>query len=158
MTCYATGFSQSDIAFIRTVFDDPRGWRRKGISIKLVDSTRAPDFTLTKLSTRELLRLYPQSWLRGLSITDRSMKPPRVYINAENWALLPLVKGCEYTNLSSYRAAVLNHEVAHVLGFDHVGCARAGEPADVRQQPSKPLGGCKPTPHVFLYPQSPVKA
>ena len=78
-------------------------------------------------------------------------KPIEVYFLLENWLRIPVHKGSEYTNLNEYRIALINHELAHVLGFGHVHCPRPGLPCDVRQQPSVSLGGCIPTTQIYLY-------
>ncbi len=46
--------------------------------------------------------------------------------------------------LIEYRSYVINHEVGHGLGFGHVGCPAAGEPAPVMMQQSKTTGACTP--------------
>jgi hypothetical protein len=47
-------------------------------------------------------------------------------------------------DLTEYRSYVINHEVGHGLGFGHVGCPAAGEPAPVMMQQSKTTGACSP--------------
>ena len=93
--------------------------------------------------------MFPYKHLHELSVTDSRTRPVTVYIHASNWARIP--QGSEYQDLDDYRAALINHELAHVFGYGHVHCAAPGMPADVRQQPSKSLRGCIPTTKVLLY-------
>jgi hypothetical protein len=53
------------------------------------------------------------------------------------------------TDLLGYRNMVLNHEMGHFLGFDHMLCPGAGKPAPVMQTQTIALDGCKPNPYPF---------
>lgn len=66
-----------------------------------------------------------------------------VVINARRWA-----RGVESYGeaLDAYREYVVNHEVGHALGFGHVTCPSAGEPAPVMLQQTYGLDGCLPNP------------
>ncbi len=63
-------------------------------------------------------------------------------INLERWN-----QGTrEIRDLDLYRAYVVNHEVGHGLGRGHVECGGAGRLADVMQQQTKSLDGCRANP------------
>jgi hypothetical protein len=66
-----------------------------------------------------------------------------VVINARRWA-----HGVESygDDLDAYRQYVVNHEVGHALGFGHVACPGAGEPAPVMLQQTYGLDGCLQNP------------
>ncbi len=149
LRCKLQNFSQDDERLIERILRDPQGWPRYGVNIRLV-SQEPFDFSITLMDPLTLNRLYPHSWLRGLSLTDRRKKP-RVFIHGGNWNVLPRKEGCEFKRLKDYRTSLINHEIAHVLGFDHVDCIGDGYPMDIRQQPSKGLGGCLPSASVHLY-------
>ena len=87
--------------------------------------------------------------------TDRSCAPFRtererscsifwsVFINSDRWSL-----GAEPSkmNLDEYRRYVVNHEVGHSLGEDHVPCPGPGLLAPVMLQQTIGLDGCLPNP------------
>ena len=50
----------------------------------------------------------------------------------------------EFSDLGVYRSYVVNHEVGHVLGRPHEGCAGAGRPAPVMQQQTIKVAPCIP--------------
>ena len=54
------------------------------------------------------------------------------------------------TNLTGYRNMVINHEMGHFLGFNHMLCPGAGKPAPVMQTQTIALNGCTPNPYPFL--------
>jgi hypothetical protein len=152
-TCTAHGFGPEELQFLRHVFAAEHGWLKKLKRVHIVESLGSGhalerSFTITKTSGALMSLLFPQTYLRGLSVTNMSAVPRAVYINAANWSRIP--QGSEYTDLAMYREALVNHEVAHVFGYGHVGCSAPGLPSDVRQQPSKSLQGCLPTPAVYL--------
>lgn len=85
---------------------------------------------------------------RCLALTGKSVN--RTYscagyneavLNADRWTRgSPRWSG----TVGRYRALMVNHEVGHVLGQRHRGCARGTGPAPVMMQQSKGLGGCTP--------------
>jgi hypothetical protein len=89
-------------------------------SPKTTDQLCAPMRTLSQVSCwngkRSVLNL--RRWLLG----------------AETWA----------GNLTGYRAYLINHEVGHGLGHDHVDCPGSGRRGPVMLQQSLRLQGCTP--------------
>jgi hypothetical protein len=66
-----------------------------------------------------------------------------VMINLRRW-----LEGAPASELSirDYRTYVVNHEVGHALGYDHVDCPGPGAVAPVMVQQTLGLGGCLPNP------------
>jgi hypothetical protein len=69
-----------------------------------------------------------------------------IMINLRRW--LQGAAGYPLT-LDEYQAAVINHEIGHFLGFDHMGCAGQGQLAPVMALQTTDLDGCLPNPHPF---------
>jgi len=69
-------------------------------------------------------------------------------LNADRWE-----RGSPALRLSvdDYRVLMVNHEVGHVLGQRHRGCARGAGPAPVMMQQSKGLHGCTANPVPLTY-------
>ena len=153
LTYVMDGFSAADEKYFRA---SEQAYQRAGISVLPARESEIPTCIVFKSFAADLAKLY-QSEIAGaqLSITDRGKNPIHVHLCGENWSRIPKHLGSEYTNLSDYRVALISHEFAHVLGHDHVHCACVGCEADVRQQPSRSLRGCKPTTKVILNPKSP---
>jgi hypothetical protein len=152
--CHLEGFNDADKRLIREVFEQKEGWADHGKYVKLADprsglASRRGFFRMIKTPESVMRVLYPEPHLRGLSVTDRGGSTILVHIHAKNWDRIP--PDSDFRDLRSYRVALINHELSHVFGHDHVKCPQSGLPADVRQQPSKPLGGCEPNETVVLY-------
>jgi hypothetical protein len=65
---------------------------------------------------------------------------PDVALNSDRW----LHATPTYDDLAEYRAYMVNHEVGHFLGHDHVACPGAGSPAPLKLQQSIDQQGCVP--------------
>ncbi|CAN5208943.1 hypothetical protein BH23ACT9_BH23ACT9_33120 [soil metagenome] len=63
----------------------------------------------------------------------------RAMLNLERWTtgVAPF-----HSDLTVYRRYLVSHEVGHGLGFGHVGCPGAGQPAPVMMQQSKGVSPC----------------
>ena len=63
-------------------------------------------------------------------------------INVDRW--MHGDPGAEWTgHLDVYRHLVVDHEVGHFLGYNHMKCAGAGKPLPVMATPYQTgLGGC----------------
>jgi hypothetical protein len=156
--CTVHNFTNNEIKFIQAVFNDTNGWLLHGKQIQIVDNFDSSSimtgkkFKIHKFFDKEMAKKFPEVHLLGLSVTDRRNNITQVYIHGENWNQLP--PESDYTVLREYRIALINHEVAHVFGYNHVSCQTVGLPSDVRQQPSLSLGGCTPTTSVILNKES----
>ncbi|WP_419995428.1 DUF3152 domain-containing protein [Streptomyces boninensis] len=134
--------------------NDPRGWGGGAAEpYRFRPVTSGPvDFVLTLAGPDTTAELCAMS---GLDTTEDnvscdSAETDRVVINAYRWAQGADTFGGD---IRGYRQMVINHEVGHRLGHDHVGCAAAGALAPVMMQQTKSLStegvGCLPNPWPY---------
>jgi hypothetical protein len=69
-----------------------------------------------------------------------------IMINLRRWLTAVPAFG---DDMDGYRNMVINHEMGHFLGFDHMLCPGAGQPAPVMQTQTIGLEGCRPNPYPF---------
>ncbi|WP_314243731.1 DUF3152 domain-containing protein [Streptomyces kutzneri] len=85
------------------------------------------------------------------NVSCDSARTERVMINAFRWAQGSATYGPD--QMFIYRQMLINHEVGHRLGHDHVNCRTPGSLAPIMQQQTKSLNingiECKPNPWVF---------
>ncbi|SEG32221.1 Protein of unknown function [Thermomonospora echinospora] len=135
------GIGQQADAFARVVdgiLADRRGWTAAGKwAFQRVGSARY-DFVVRLAAPKTVDRICAKY---GLDTESRvnCAGGKEVVVNLRRWLLLtPVYKG----RPQLYRALVINHEVGHRLGFDHVTCPRKGRPAPVMQQQIFGMKGC----------------
>ena len=135
-------------------------FERAGFHVIQVPHESPCDVIVHLTTQKEMIKLYPQlKSSPGLSLTDRSMYPMHIHLHVENWLHIPKHLGSDFLDIKAYRKALIEHELAHALGYDHVGCACKGCPRDTRQQPSRSSDGCDHNhSEVIINPKSPYSS
>ena len=138
---------------VQKTLNDDRSWAHNGaMTFERISSGQA-DFVITLASPGTTAFWCEKS---GLDTTEDnvscdSASTERVMINAYRWARGADTFGAKA--MLPYRQMLINHEVGHRLGHNHVSCQTPGTLAPVMQQQTKSLdiGGikCKPNPWVF---------
>lgn len=119
--------------------NDERGWVRAGVKFERVESGGMMHVILA--APNEVEAAAPGGCSAELSCRVGSL----VLINDDRW-----MNGSDSYNelglaLKDYRQMVINHEVGHFLGHDHIAsCETAKGPAPVMLQQSTGLRGCQP--------------
>ena len=128
---------------VHKTLNDPRSWGHGGrMQFERVDHGSVPiRVSLTSADLTDRM-CYPLRTFGRVSCWDGV----RAVINAERWGLGAETYG---KDILSYREYVINHEVGHGLGHDHVHCPRPGALAPVMVQQTKSLEGCKPNPWPY---------
>ncbi|MEG3631823.1 DUF3152 domain-containing protein [Streptomyces poriticola] len=138
----------------RTLNDD-RSWAHGGArTFERIHSGR-PDFVITLASPGTTAVWCAKSGLDTTvdNVSCDSAATERVMINAYRWA-----QGAEPygDDIHGYRQMLINHEIGHRIGFNHVTCDKDGELAPVMQQQTKFIDhdgiDCRPNP--WPYPGS----
>ncbi len=117
-------------------FDDPRGWRGKGVRFVRVRNGGAMTLWLSEA------RLVP-SFSSGCSAQWSCRVGRNVIINVQRWRHASPAWNAAKRSLRDYRHMVVNHETGHFLGYGHSSCPGRGQLAPVMMQQSKGTQGCR---------------
>ncbi|MBL3667116.1 DUF3152 domain-containing protein [Streptomyces sp. M2CJ-2] len=137
---------------VQRTLNDNRSWSHNGARVfERVHSGR-PDFVITLASPETTADWCARSGLDTTvdNVSCDSAATERVMINAFRWA-----QGAETYGdaLLAYRQMLINHEIGHRLGYNHLTCDRDGDLAPVMQQQTKFLDhdgiSCRPNPWPY---------
>jgi Protein of unknown function (DUF3152) len=127
---------------VEATLADPRSWIATGEhAFQRIDTDGDVRVLLATPSTTD--ELCAPLRTRG-EVSCRNGK--QVVLNAKRWHYGIDGYG---TDLDGYRQYLVNHEMGHALGFSHVDCPGAGEPAPVMLQQSYGLDGCTQNPWPY---------
>ncbi|MFB9478523.1 DUF3152 domain-containing protein [Streptomyces filamentosus] len=137
---------------VQQTLNDKRSWAGEGaMTFERISSGEA-DFVVTLASPGITAKWCAKSGLDTTvdNVSCDSASTERVMINAFRWA-----QGSETFGpkaMHAYRQMLINHEVGHRLGHNHVSCRTPGALAPVMQQQTKSLNidgiTCRPNPWV----------
>ncbi|MFG3135323.1 DUF3152 domain-containing protein [Streptomyces sp. NPDC048211] len=140
---------------VQKTLNDDRSWAHDGDMTFERISAGEPDFVITLASPGTTGEWCEKS---GLDTTEDNVScdsaaTERVMINAYRWAQGSSTFGPD--KLFAYRQMLINHEVGHRLGHNHVSCGTKGALAPVMQQQTKSLDidGIKCRPNPWVYPK-----
>ncbi|MFD8610069.1 DUF3152 domain-containing protein [Streptomyces sp. NPDC059631] len=140
---------------VQKTLNDDRSWAHGGARTFERVSSGESDFVITLASPGTTAVWCEKS---GLDTTEDNVScdsaaTPRVMINAYRWAQGAKTYG---DRIYPYRQMLINHEVGHRLGHNHVTCEKDGELAPVMQQQTKFLDhdGIHCLPNSWPYPKS----
>ncbi|MGW2863009.1 DUF3152 domain-containing protein [Streptomyces sp. SDr-06] len=140
---------------VQKTLNDDRSWGHGGTMTFERISSGKPDFVITLASPGTTGAWCAKS---GLDTTEDNVScdsaaTDRVMINAYRWAQGSETFGAQA--MLAYRQMLINHEVGHRLGHNHVSCRTPGTLAPVMQQQTKSLDidGIKCLPNPWVYPQ-----
>ncbi|MFF9866093.1 DUF3152 domain-containing protein [Streptomyces sp. NPDC013953] len=138
---------------VQKTLNDDRSWAHGGAMTFERVSTGDPEFVVTLASPGTTGVWCAKSGLDTTidNVSCDSAATERVMINAYRWA-----QGSETFGpkaMHAYRQMLINHEIGHRLGHNHVTCRTPGALAPVMQQQTKSLEvdgiKCRPNPWVF---------
>ncbi|MEU0286817.1 DUF3152 domain-containing protein [Streptomyces sp. NPDC006147] len=139
---------------VHRTLNDNRSWAHNGaLAFERIHSG-SPDFVITLASPETTADWCAKS---GLDTTEDNVScdsaaTERVLINAYRWA-----QGAETygDKMYAYRQMLINHEIGHRLGHNHVTCDKDGDLAPVMQQQTKFLDhdGIRCRPNAWPYPK-----
>jgi hypothetical protein len=139
---------------VKNILMDHRGWNSKGYNFVFVSKSVFDKIVVKRGSSLKfILRLSQNKTIvdecgfdinEKLSCYNPTVNPPNVLINYYRW-----MNGSRFSKLSvqDYKKYVINHEVGHALGRDHVTkciCKECKVPVMMQQTIS--IGKCKPNP------------
>ena len=119
---------------------DPRSWAaRVGFDLERVDSGPV-DFSVALASPALADQLCAPLETNG---RYSCFMDDKAVLNASRWTHGAAAYG---RSIDRYRHYLINHEVGHGLGYDHLDCTTPGERAPVMVQQTKGVEGCRPNP------------
>ncbi|GAA4287814.1 DUF3152 domain-containing protein [Georgenia daeguensis] len=126
--------------FVMRVLNDERGWGHDG-SVVFARTDGPSDISVVLASPDLTDELCQPLRTVGEYSCGRNA---RAVLNVERWSdgAAPFLDGGG--NITEYRQYLVNHEVGHLLGHPHTGCAVPGEPAPIMLQQTMRLEGCRP--------------
>jgi hypothetical protein len=121
---------------VQKTLNDPRSWAHDGLRTFERVSSGRPDFVITLASPGTTASWCAKSGLDTYeeNVSCDSAATDRVMINAYRWAQGAKTYG---KAIYAYRQMLINHEVGHRLGYNHVVCTKQGALAPVMQQQTK---------------------
>ena len=126
---------------IQSTLSDQRSWIGGGDwRLELVSDPARADFTVL-LATPDTVDRY--CWPLRTYGRVSCQAGNRVMLNAWRWAHGADAYG---SDVRAYRQYLVNHEVGHRLGHNHVGCPGKGKRAPVMMQQTKGVGACEANP------------
>jgi len=125
---------------VEQILADPRGWTADGESAFRRVSSGATDFVV-RIATPDTVDKACAEYRLDTGGELNCSVGGNVMVNLKRW-----LTGTRYyaDDIPSYRALVINHEVGHFLGHNHVTCPGKGAPAPAMMQQIKGLHGCVP--------------
>ncbi|MER7820489.1 DUF3152 domain-containing protein, partial [Streptomyces sp. NPDC096153] len=139
---------------VQKTLNDERSWAHGGAMTFERVSSGEPEFVITLASPGTTATWCGKSGLDTTvdNVSCDSASTERVMINAYRWAQGSETYGAKA--MLSYRQMLINHEVGHRLGHDHVNCRTPGALAPVMQQQTKSLDidGIKCRPNPWAHP------
>ncbi|MFF5340930.1 DUF3152 domain-containing protein [Streptomyces althioticus] len=138
---------------VHRTLNDRRSWAHDGLAFERIETGEA-EFVITLASPETTADWCAKS---GLDTTEDNVScdsaaTERVMINAYRWA-----QGAETygDKMFAYRQMLINHEIGHRLGHNHVTCDKDGDLAPVMQQQTKFLeyDGISCRPNAWPYPK-----
>jgi hypothetical protein len=139
---------------VQETLNDDRSWAHGGEMTFERISSGEPEFVISLASPGTTAVWCAKSGLDTTvdNVSCDSASTERVMINAFRWA-----RGAETYGddaMLAYRQMLINHEIGHRLGYNHVNCGTPGALAPVMQQQTKTLeiGGIKCRANPWAYP------
>ncbi|MFI8302093.1 DUF3152 domain-containing protein [Streptomyces sp. NPDC085927] len=139
---------------VHQTLNDDRSWAHNGARAFERIHSGSPDFVITLASPGTTAEWCAKSGLDTTvdNVSCDSAATERVMINAFRWAQGAETYGDE---MLTYRQMLINHEIGHRLGYNHLTCDKDGDLAPVMQQQTKFLDhdGISCLPNAWPYPK-----
>ncbi|GHA09146.1 DUF3152 domain-containing protein [Streptomyces purpurascens] len=139
---------------VQKTLNDQRSWAHNGAHTFERIYSGTPDFVITLASPGTTADWCAKSGLDTTvdNVSCDSAATERVMINAYRWAQGSPTYGDD--KIHAYRQMLINHEVGHRLGYNHVTCDKDGDLAPVMQQQTKFLNhdGIRCRANPWAYP------
>jgi hypothetical protein len=130
---------------VHSILRHQRGWRAYGYVFKRVAAHAKPSILIDLVPQAEMTRRFPDFPQLSVCARTGTETKDQIFINEDRWMHGTTL--ADFESLHQYRTYVINHEVGHALGADHLECRGCGLDAPLMLQQTLGTKCCTVNPY-----------
>ena len=139
---FVEGTTDKQMKIVKNCMYDRRGWKSRGY--RFVPARGTADITFYFMKPTHMDSMFGHhERLRGLSVTATTPNGTSdVYFHLGNWNRPPAAFKSSSHRRTRYRMYLVNHEIGHALGFNHVTADTVAQHAAKQRRSTQPTPSC----------------